>query len=299
MTESGPEAPRVSVIVPTYNRAAMVCDAIESVLAQTAETFEVLVIDDGSTDDTAARVEGRFGSDPRVRYVRKDNGGTATARQLGLELARGTYLALLDDDDRYLPRFFESQSAFLDEHDDVDLVFCDARLDAETRESIPSIFGLAGYQPPLSAETLAGRSWALPVMMMLRTGVARKIGFESDFPWNEDRDFLWRFYAAGGRAAKNPDNLSVYRWHEGDLGTPMKSRSGLEYLRGHLALAQRYAPMVKNPKHMLRRAHQNLALALIDEGLSREARPHLWQWWRRKPDSVRALRLLVRSLFAG
>ena len=134
-------------------------------------------------------------------------------------------------------------------------------------------------------------------MMLLRTDVVKKIGFESDFPFNEDRDFLWRFFAGGGRAATNPELLSVYRWHGGEHGTPMKSQSGLPYLRGQLAVAQRYAPMVKNSRNMLRSAHQNLASALIDEGLTREARPHLWQWWKRNPDSFRAVRLYLKSYF--
>ena len=92
--------PRVSVVIPTYNRGNLIGQAIDSVLAQSYSDFEIIVSDDGSTDDTAARV-ARYGD--RVRYVRTANGGVAHARNVGTREARGDYLAYLDSDDRYYP----------------------------------------------------------------------------------------------------------------------------------------------------------------------------------------------------
>lgn len=90
----------VSVIIPTYNCCELLPDAIESALGQTYPELEVLVIDDGSTDATAEAC-ATFGD--RVRYVRRDNGGTAAARNTGLRLARGEFVALLDHDDQWEP----------------------------------------------------------------------------------------------------------------------------------------------------------------------------------------------------
>src|SRR5262245_17659232 len=93
-------AARVSVVIPTYNRAAIVGGTIESVLAQTHGDVEVVVVDDGSTDETPEAV-GRF--DGRVTYIRQENLGVEAARKRGLARATGRYVNFLDDDDVMLP----------------------------------------------------------------------------------------------------------------------------------------------------------------------------------------------------
>lgn len=103
-------SPAVSVVIITYNKADTVGPAIESVLRQTYTDHEILVVDDGSTDNTA-EVVGRYGA--RVRYLPKENGGTGSARNLGISQARGKYVALLDGDDLWLPRKLELQMAAL------------------------------------------------------------------------------------------------------------------------------------------------------------------------------------------
>jgi glycosyltransferase involved in cell wall biosynthesis len=290
-------SPKVSVLIPTFNRVRLIGDAVDSVLAQTLHDFEIIVVDDGSTDDTAPWIRERYGSEGRVRYAHQENRGIGAARQHGLRLARGEYISLLDDDDYYLPRYLESQAAFLDRHEGVDVVVCDARLDAETRDPIPSIFRLPGWRPPVSLDAMARGAWALPVTMTMRAGCVRALGFPSEFRHAEDIDFLWRLLAAGGRLALNDELLAVYRWHEGEGSRPMQSRAGLPCLLDRLGVAQRYAPLTRKRRHMLGHAHRRVALALVDERRWREARPHLWRWWRYKPDSSRALRLLARSFF--
>src|SRR5262245_47409787 len=96
------EAPRglVSVLVPTYNRSKLVRRAVESALAQSYRRLEVLVVDDGSSDDTRQVIEGM---DPRVRYIRQANAGVSAARNRGIAEARGEFVAFLDSDDEWLP----------------------------------------------------------------------------------------------------------------------------------------------------------------------------------------------------
>lgn len=97
------ELPLVSIIMPTYNRAALIVEAIGSVLEQTYSHWELLVCDDGSTDDTRSRVTGL--ADPRIRLLALEHGGAAAARNSGLERARGRYIAYLDSDNLWHPEF--------------------------------------------------------------------------------------------------------------------------------------------------------------------------------------------------
>ena len=109
----------VSVIVPTYNRAGLISQAIDSVLRQTYSDFELIVVDDGSTDDTEAVVRA-YGD--RVRYIWTPNGGTGHARNVGTQHARGNYLTFLDSDDLLYPYALEFETALLDRFPGVAMV---------------------------------------------------------------------------------------------------------------------------------------------------------------------------------
>lgn len=113
----------VSTIIPTYNRAYCVTRAIDSVLAQDYGDVEVLVVDDGSTDNTSAVISQRYGAEPRVRYLPQPNGGVATARNAGIRHARGEFLALCDSDDYWHPWKLGAQIAALSRFPDVGLVW--------------------------------------------------------------------------------------------------------------------------------------------------------------------------------
>lgn len=289
-----PGGPRVSVVIPTFNRARMACEAVDSVLAQTLGELEVILVDDGSTDDTAAVIRSRYGKEPRLRYVRQENGGTARARDHGLGHARGEYLALLDDDDLWLPRHLESQVACLDAHRDVDLVVCDARY--EGSEKTGTIFGETSYRLPDSVDAMAKAAWALPGTMLMRTHAARALGFRSEFHHAEDTDFLWRFVLAGRNVRANPEVLTVYRHHDGGGGAPQKSREWEIFELDQARLMEHYLEAAGHPRDMICAIHRRRAAVCVHRGEWRQARSHYWQWWRRKPDSSKALRGLVRSL---
>lgn len=111
---------KASVVIPSYNRGAMVTAAVESVLAQTMEDVEIIVVDDGSTDDTA-RLLAPYRD--RIVYIRTDNRGIARARNTGMQAARGDYIAWLDDDDLYRPYKLALQCGLLDQHPEVGMVY--------------------------------------------------------------------------------------------------------------------------------------------------------------------------------
>ena len=106
----------VSVIIPAYNAAGFVRGAIDSVLAQTLQDFEVIVVDDGSNDETAKVFEQRQ-SDPRVRYFYQANCGLPGARNAGAKVSSGEYLAFLDADDFFAPTALETMRRKLEESD--------------------------------------------------------------------------------------------------------------------------------------------------------------------------------------
>lgn len=121
MSQSGKPVD-VSVIIPTYNRAGLVVEAIESVLRQTTPPREIIVVDDGSTDDTSD-VLASFGN--RIVAVRQENQGVGTARNLGMAMARGKYIAFLDSDDLWLNFKLELQVAIMENNPKLGLLFSD------------------------------------------------------------------------------------------------------------------------------------------------------------------------------
>ena len=104
--------PLVSVVIPTYNRANTICRAIESTLGQTYENIELIIVDDGSTDDTHAKLAG-YGK--RIRVIKQNNAGPSVARNRGIEISTGEILTFLDSDDLWMPTKIERQVAILEQ----------------------------------------------------------------------------------------------------------------------------------------------------------------------------------------
>ena len=109
---------KVSIIIPTYNRADLLREALDSVLAQTYQEFELLVVDDGSTDNTRELVAG-YGE--RTAYVFQENRGVSSARNLGIQSSTGEFIAFLDSDDLWLPEKLEQQVTIMEQHPDLQL----------------------------------------------------------------------------------------------------------------------------------------------------------------------------------
>lgn len=134
--------PKVSVVIPTYNRGYIVREAIESVLAQTFGDFEVIVVDDGSADDTAEKIAAI--RDSRVRYIRQSNAGVSAARNRGVAEARGEIISFLDSDDLWKPEKLTHEVRFLEEHPEVPAVFGD--IEVRFRDGV-AIESLARQSP--------------------------------------------------------------------------------------------------------------------------------------------------------
>lgn len=208
---SGMEMPVVSVILPTYNRLAYLREAIESVLRGEYSDFEIIVVDDGSTEADPGAVVAAVG-DPRVRCIRRAvNGGLPAARNTGLAEARGEYIAFLDDDDLLLPGKLASQVKYLEENQDVGLV-AGGYIEAD-RELAP----LRAVLPWSSSRTLDLRGCLLEcpfvvcAVLVRREWLERVGGFDEQLRWVEDWDLWLRLAAEGCRMTWLPDVVCHYR----------------------------------------------------------------------------------------
>ncbi|MEW6582696.1 MAG: glycosyltransferase family 2 protein [Actinomycetota bacterium] len=188
------EAPRISAVIPTYNRAALVVRAVRSVLAQTRPPDEVIVVDDGSTDDTAARLAGL--GDDRVRVVSQTNAGAAAARNRGVAEATGDWVAFLDSDDLWVPGHLEALDGAIRATAGVaDLYFGDTGMAAGAGGEPSSFWREAGFAPRAPVELVADAApWVtLPLQptMLQASAVSRRAfldagGFWTDLPMRED-----------------------------------------------------------------------------------------------------------------
>ena len=113
---------KISIIIPTYNSAQYICEAIESVLNQTYKDFEIIVVDDGSTDNTKEVIKPYLN---KIKYIYQQNSGPSAARNRGIKEAKGEYIAFLDADDIWLPQKLELQIKFMEKEKEVGLIFSD------------------------------------------------------------------------------------------------------------------------------------------------------------------------------
>lgn len=212
--------PQVSVIIPTYNGDRYLAEAIESVLGQSYDNYELLVIDDGSTDSTPAVVRA-YGD--RIRYIVQDNQGVAVARNHGLQLAQGSLIAFLDADDVFLPDKLAAQVAVFEAcstthasaHPDIGIVHSGwRRVDAEGRP-------LMDVEPWHTVPRLDLESWlrwkpVLPsAMMFQRDWLWRADGFDPRFPPAEDTDLVLRLALMGCETRWLKAITVHYRQHDG------------------------------------------------------------------------------------
>lgn len=170
--------PTVSVIIPAHNRERFIGDAVNSILAQTLTDFELVVVDDGSTDATTALVSAI--GDPRVRLVRHErNRGIPAARNTGLEEAQGKYIAWLDSDDTARPHRLEEQVRFLESHPEVAMVGCCA-----------GKIGPAGKRkrgsriPPLAPSEVG--AWLLFRSAFQQSSITGRADVLKDYPYHDD-----------------------------------------------------------------------------------------------------------------
>ena len=180
--------PLVTVIIPTYNRANLAIEAVESVLNQTYTHVEVIVVDDGSTDNTREVINAI--PDDRVRYIYQDNARQAAARNNGMRAARGEYIAFLDSDDLFLPEKLAKQVDYLQKHPQIDFLYTGyikAIEEANERREYPAtLFGQPVFEILLRTEI------ATPSVIMTRAAIDKAGYFDETLPGVEDLEYWAR-----------------------------------------------------------------------------------------------------------
>ncbi len=215
------EAPVVSVVIPTYNRAGVICRTIDNVLAQTYRDTEIIVVDDGSTDDTQAELRSYGG---RIRVIAQSNAGPAAARNRGIEAATGDLIAFQDSDDLWLPNKLERQARLLTRAgEEVVCCLCNA-IFRYTGQPEFTAFKRAWLFPTLEegiwtnpAEVWATRFVLFCQTVMIRRPVLERIGgFDESLKFHEDYDLPLRL-ALEGPWAYIQQPLTI--WQQGAAGS--------------------------------------------------------------------------------
>ena len=200
MTE---QHPLVSVIIPVYNGARYLRAALESVFAQTYRPFEVIVVDDGSTDDSGAIAQGF----PDVHYIREANQGVAAARNKGIEAARGEFFAFLDQDDLWTPEKLKLQIKYLLSNPDLGYTLTHQQFFLEPGATLP-----AWFRKELLSTVHTG--WVLGTLVVRRTVFEQVGNFAEGYAAANDSDWFFRAKAAGVPMAVVPELLLLKRIHD-------------------------------------------------------------------------------------
>ena len=286
-------APKVTVFIPVYNRERYVKEAIDSILAQTYPDFELLLIDDGSTDDSVAVIESY--KDPRIRLERNEhNVGIPRTRNRGLELARGEYVAMLDSDDAAYPERLAKQVAFLDAHPDYAAIGSWGRaMDGAGRPH-----KTIKRQPVDVDEVKAHLLFRCCInnrSMTGRTAMLREFGYRNDFPRCQDYDLLANL-AVKHKLGNLPEVLVLGRVHDQqitgqtvDLGQAKKQEIARRQLR---------ALGVEAGEEDLRRHAILGRLAKLDHRPDREFLEWAERWLRKLEDANQITSIYAEPIFS-
>ncbi|MFN3986899.1 MAG: glycosyltransferase family 2 protein [Rhodocyclaceae bacterium] len=232
-----------SVVIPAFNREREIGAAIESVLKQTEQDFEIIVVDDGSSDGTREAV-ARI-SDPRVRYVHQPNGGGSKARNTGIDHARGRFIAFLDSDDVFLPHHLAQARPILQQGD---------RICTYTQVIVDRGDGITFLKPhrglrereALSEYLMCDRGFVQTSTLVVPTELARAARYDERISFGQDTDFAIKLAHHGARLTmlEQPGAIWNDRWSDARLssrGNPHQRLQWLERVRPMITTKAYYA----------------------------------------------------------
>ncbi len=290
-------APHVSIVVTTYNRARLVTAAIDSVLRQSFQDIEIIIVDDGSSDHTAARVAAF--AEP-IRYIRLEHSGRPSrVRNRGIGVARGSLIAFLDDDDVWRPDKLARQVGFLDQHSALGFVYSDLRF--QYPDGTLSAPVLRPHQKETGAlfDRLLSDCFIYPSTVIVRRHLLDRVGlFDEALAIGEDYD-LWLRLARAADAGCIPEPMVTIRRHPSGLSQQSEYSAYhnaifiLERLAATNALSLRRHLRVRLA---LARLHTHVGLTLLKTDEIQQARRHFTRSLRLNPLQRRAWQALAQSL---
>jgi len=220
--------PEITIVMPCFNAAAHLPESIGSVLAQTFSDWELIAIDDGSTDNTLEWLQAQ--SDPRISVYSQFNQGVSAARNTGLAKASGLYVAFLDADDTWDTHFLEKMVATLHANPGAVLAYCGWQNvglpDGRSEPFVPP-----DYETPAKTETLfAGCRWPIHAALVKRDAITAVGGFDTELKNAEDYA-LWLWVATAAPIVRTPEVLAFYNFHGGEHASANKARAALHHFR--------------------------------------------------------------------
>ncbi len=243
---------KVSIVIPTYNRADLIGETLASVYAQSYTDWEAIVVDDGSADDTESFMWQVAAEHPQVRYHRQVNSGAQVARNKGLELSKGDLVMFLDSDDLLHPEKLTRQVAAFQEDPALDVAFCQTAWFREKPGDEPFVWNRITLDDPFGSFLAQDILWSTPAGLWRRSFVEQMGGWRLGVKSSQDVDFHLRAAYEGHRMTFLPETLVFARQHAGPRVSGI-SRAGwiqdvvdiTDYIRDRMAcdgrLDERYA----------------------------------------------------------
>jgi hypothetical protein len=230
----------VTTIIPVFNRPQMLCTSVDSVLSQTWRPIEVIIVDDGSTDDTPKVAAALAAEHPGVvSWLRIDNAGPGPAREAGRLRARGEFIQYLDSDDRLLPKKFELQVAALRSRPDCGVAYGETRLIDDRNNVLQTPFKWTGEDRDQLFPGLLVDRWWCTHTPLYRRSLCDAIGPWSDLRWSQDWEYDSRAGAMLTKLVRCDAEVSEHCHHDGERQTSLANwESDPRRLRNRIQLLQ-------------------------------------------------------------
>ncbi|MEM8864346.1 MAG: glycosyltransferase [Planctomycetota bacterium] len=291
-----PATPTVSVIMAVYNGDRFLREAVDSVLAQTFTDFELVVVDDGSTDQSPAMLDSYAASDERVVLLRQENQGLTKSLNTAIAAARGKYLARMDGDDICLPERFAKQVAFLDSHPEVALVGTGMHSIDASGDRLGTRRLESDHAKLDAAHMLGGSSLVHPSIMVRAAAMAQIGGYAEQYRTSQDLDLFLRL-AEVGTLTNLTEPLLLYRWHDDNISVRKADQQDRD-VTAIVAAAHRRRGL--DPPRSMPRARWQfrrvMALKYRRSGQRRQAARFALQAVRMRPLAPRSWYTLFRTL---
>jgi glycosyltransferase involved in cell wall biosynthesis len=213
----GPATPGTSVVIPAYNVTRYIRDALDSVFSQTIRPFEVIVVNDGSTDsEELDRIMAAY--EEPITYIAQTNTGSSSARNAGIRAAKGEYVAFLDADDVWESNYLEVQSAYAVANPQADVIYCNAVYFGDTLDAGQFFMDLCPSSGEVTFESLVSRRTNVFTSVLARKSALFEVGmFDEELRCSEDYDLWLRLAAAGKKFFYHRESLVRYRRRKGSL----------------------------------------------------------------------------------
>lgn len=225
----------VSIITPCYNGTRYIAETINSVIAQTYQSWEMIVVDDGSTDSLDVVMAPYLAAEPRIRLLHRSNAGSAAARNTGLRQAQGQYIALLDADDVWHPDFLEKQLAFMKVQNAACVCCSYGHIDAQSRP----VGSPTRAKSDITVKDMQVMNYVACLTGLYDTEKCGRLYLDETLKIRDDYAYWYEVIKRAGRASGNSEILADYRVYSGS-STGKKIRlipSQYHFYRDYLHLA--------------------------------------------------------------